>query len=144
MWRSLSKKVSEIQKQIDPEEADESEFEQKEFIVTFLERDGVSSSHCSWQRGVSAHWLEQAGYTNNYIKTLWGCLLANMRFLNIRSGLCVTGVHCMISSSHLQRLVHRHRCCCTLQKITERTGLQFKRNFLCLKLSFVCQISYFP
>ena len=47
MWRSLSKKVSEIQKQIDPEEADESEFEQKEFIVTFLERDGVSSSHCS-------------------------------------------------------------------------------------------------
>jgi len=47
-----------------------------------------------------------------------------------------------VSSSHRQKHVHRQLCRCILQ-IFHGTGLHFNQKFLCITLSFVCQISYF-
>ena len=50
--------------------------------------------------------------------------------------LCLARSQCLISSSYLHGLLHRHLYCLTLQ-MTPMTCLQFKRKCLLPKLSFV-------
>jgi hypothetical protein len=50
---------------------------------------------------------------------------------------CVTRLQCLISSSHLQGLVHHHLDCWTMVMMILMTRVQFKRKSLLLKLSFV-------
>jgi hypothetical protein len=52
-------------------------------------------------------------------------------------------LQCLISSSHLQELVHRHLYYSTVELMVQMTSLQFKRKFRPFKFSFVCHISYF-
>jgi hypothetical protein len=46
-------------------------------------------------------------------KELWGCLLCVLIFWR-KSGLCVTRIQCVSSSSYLHGLVHCHLCCWTV------------------------------
>jgi len=50
---------------------------------------------------------------------------------------------CLISSSRLQELVHRHLYWRTVEVMVQMTNLHFKRKYRLCKLSFVCHISYF-
>ena len=55
------------------------------------------------------------------------CFLDTRRFWRRRSrGLSIARLQCLFSSSHLQRLVHRHLYCWPLQVMIHMTCLQFK------------------
>jgi len=52
-------------------------------------------------------------------------------------------LQCLISSSRLQELVHRHLYCRTVDVMVQMTSLHYKRKFRLFKFLFVCHISYF-
>jgi len=76
-------------------------------------------------------------------KKLWGFLFPIRRLWSSGRGRCLARFQCLIHSSHLQGLVHRHLYCWTLEKVTQTTCLQFKRKCFLLQFPFFCQIPYF-
>jgi hypothetical protein len=60
-----------------------------------------------------------------------------------RRDLCLVRLQCLISSSHLQGLLHHHLYCWTMEIMIQMTCLQFKRDCLILKLSFVWHFIFF-
>jgi hypothetical protein len=52
---------------------------------------------------------------------LWGCLFAMRRFWSRRSVLYLTKLQSLISSCHIQRLLHCHLYCWTLKMMIQMT-----------------------
>jgi hypothetical protein len=67
----------------------------------------------------------------------------SMRILWRSKGLFNVRRQCLISSNQLQGLLHGHLYCYTMEIITHKILLNFKRKCLLLKLPPVCHLTYF-
>ena len=123
--------LSEILKQSTLEEDEEFKHKDRIMMVSKLNQGlGLTEDGIKVSEGTG---LEQALSSSKQTRIY-------EEILKERRGLCLTRVHCLIASSHLQGLLHRHLYCWTMEMMIQTTSLQFMRK--CLhKLSLVCHIS---
>ena len=124
------KHLVEIQKQSTLEEAVKPELEPKERTMTLLNVTEVPGLKVGIKvsENIDSHKQQQLD------KDWWVSLLAMRKFWRRRRGFYLTREQCLVSSSHLQGLLHHQLYCWTLEMMILMTHLQFKRKCLFLNL----------
>jgi len=119
------------------EKAEEPEPETKDRTTTVWKlTEGLAN------KSVRRLWFQTGREQQKLDKDLWRYLLLVRRFW--RRSLCLVRLQCLISSSHLHGLLHRHVYCSTLELMIQMTLRHFTSKCLALKLSFriSCNFSY--